>query len=381
MSLPSIYCPGGSSSQSGVAVATRYTEVNILDCGGISDVPKMLDSNSGPYAIPIWNSNQGEIEASEYVWNLIEEAKIKIFDIWPKSIEFWFIVRTGDHPKVGIIGSVIVARTQCSKFLLAQDAIIKDFKLTNYAFDAYKLGEPLDGVLVAPGYGEGIEGFNVVSKKTANANNFTSFVRLSPSNSIRLNTRPTTSWLTGVTMGSLAGVALDEGQASFFDKVFSNSSKLEDIPKLIFVFKRTAKVGLLFEGDQFFSGDFLDAEEIESGDILIHENVGELEEAYTKELDALITNDFPELNKADFILHYGIDTFLFACPPLGMYTHGYEKETVEPVVRFYINKVFEFIDNEAKCSVEVTDFFDRYKKSWEENRSKFIEFTVIDSRT
>jgi len=379
MTLPDMYCPGGKLTQSGTAVAARYPEINIISCGGISDVPQLLDSDNGEYVLPIWNSNQGEIKASEYVWDLIEDSKIKIFDVWAKSIEFWLVARSGDISRHGKIGSVVVAETQCSKFLRDQGVKLEPYSLSDVAYEAYKKGALLDGVLVAPGQGENDEGYEVVTKQTANKNNFTSFVRLAPSNSTNKNIAPTSSWLTGVTIDSLAGAVLDEGQVSFLEQVFSDSQNMEEIPKLIFVFKRTAKVGLLFEGEKFSSGDFLNAEELESGNILVHEDVGELEQAYSREVDALFSKEFPEMKQDDFILHCGVNTFLFACPPLGMYTHGYEREAVEPVVRLYIDKIFEFIDNNGKCSSGEKDFFNRHKNSWGKKRSEFIEFKIIKS--
>lgn len=377
MMLLNIFCPGGPSSQSGAAVEARYPGVNIKSCGNIPDAPALLKIDDGPYAIPIWNSNQGEIEASEYVWDLIQESKIKIFDIWPKSIEFWFVVKKGKPRKHGVVGSVGVAGTQCSHFLRRQGFGLKSYPLTTKALDAYKAGAHIDGVLVAPGQGEGDDRYEVVSKQTANDNNFTSFVTIAPWYSAAISTSTASSYLTGVTMNSLAGASLDESQISFFEQVFSNTLNFKDIPKLIFVFKRIEKVGLLFEGMQFFSGDFLDAEELEAGEIMVHENVGELDLSYTQEIDKLISEEFLDLKQADFILHRGENTFLFACPSLGMYTHGYDEDTVEPVVRFYIDKIFEFIDNGTNCSKQQTAFFNRHKSLWKKKRSEFMNFTVI----
>ena len=42
------------------------------------------------------------------------------------------------------------------------------------------------------------------------------------------------------------------------------------------------------------------------------------------------------------------------------------------------DKIFEFIDNEGSCSKSEKTFFNRYKRSWKEKRSEFMEFTIID---
>ena len=185
------------------------------------------------------------------------------------------------------------------------------------------------------------------------------------------------SWVTGVTMPSFS-TSLCEMEQSFFEELLSPITDLIDIPKLIFVLERTARVGLLFEGAQLHASDLLDVEEEEAGDISIYENAGVMENLYTNELEDLFAKEFPDLQSEDFILHRGANSCLFACPPLGLYTHGYEIETVEPVVRFYISKLFQCWDDGAKCTQAQTDFFQRYKNAWEEKRSSFIQFKIID---
>src|ERR1700722_10599363 len=91
MTNQAIYCPGGAASQTGAAVNERYDQPTVHSCGKIPDVPPLLESNAGPYVIPIWNSHEGEVKAAEYVWNHIEESKIKLSDAWAKRIEFWFL--------------------------------------------------------------------------------------------------------------------------------------------------------------------------------------------------------------------------------------------------------------------------------------------------
>jgi len=371
-----IFCPGGARSQTGAAVSIRYPDASIEDCGNISDVLTHLDSNLGPYVVPIWNSHQGEVEKAQYVWNHIEEAKIKITDIWAKRIEFWFVRRTGDATTHGKIGSVVVAKTQCSVFLGKRGAELVGRELTTIAFAEYREGAAWDGVLVAERQGENEANYEVVSKQTANANNFTSFIRLVPSRAFAANGASANSWLTGVMMRSFSS-SLEDSQQSFFEQMLANITDLNDIPKLIFVFKRTAKVGLLFEGTRLYASDLLDVEELESGEISIYEEAGATAEPYTKELDSLFTETFPTLNHDDFIVQDGVSTCLFACPPLGLYTHGYEIDTVEPVIRFYISRLFQLWNDGAKSTPAQDDFFEHHKDSWQEKGSKFITFKKV----
>jgi hypothetical protein len=117
---------------------------------------------------------------------------------------------------------------------------------------------------------------------------------------------------------------------------------------------------------------------LEQGDISIYEDAGATTRLYTDELQDLFAQEFQTLIRDDFILHRGVSTCLFACPPLGLYTHGYEIEAVEPVVRFYISKLFQrWTEEGLKCSPEQTAFFERHKDSWQQQGSKFMQFTPV----
>lgn len=371
----SILCPGGATSQTGSAVRQRYPDAQISDSGTISDVQKKLGIDGDLYVVPIWNSHQGEVKAADFVWNLIEDTKIKLSDIWAKRIEFWLVRRTDVAATYGKIGSVTVAQTQCSNFLHLKSAELVHCALTTTAHEEYRNGAEWDGVLVAPGQGENEAGFEVADKQTANSNNFTTFVKLSASREPTSN-EAANIWLSGVAMRPL-GANLGDAEQSFFEQLFDSASDLNDIPRLIFVFKRTAKVGLLFEGVRLYAGDLLDAEEIESGDISIYEEAGTMSKFYTDELRGLFQQEFPDLLQDDFVLHHGVNTCLFSCPALGIYTHGYEVDTVEPVVRFYISKLFELIDNGAACTPAQTQLFERHRDAWQEKRSEFMQFKVV----
>lgn len=374
-----IFCPGGSTSQSGAAVKERYPDALIESCGKIPEVLSMLGSNDGPFVVPVWNSHEGEVKAASYVWDSIQDAKIKLTDAWAKGIEFWFVTRAGALTSYGKIGSVVVAGTQCSGFFQRQNAVLEKCDLTTTAFKLYKEGKEWDGVLVAPGQGENEAGYNVALRQTANPNNFTSFVRLVPSRAYTPNASEVKSWLTGIKMPAF-GASLGDAEQEFFDKLLQPVTSLADLPKLIFVFNRDAKVGLLFEGSQLHAADLLDAEQLEDGEISVYENAGALAKQYTEELNGMFAQNFPAINQDDFVLHCGVNTCLFACPPLGLYTHGYKIETVEPVVRFYISKLFQLWDEEAlKCTAKQAEFFSRHKDLWLDKRSEFIQFKRISA--
>ena len=377
MSPLTIYCPGGTASQSGKAVKARYPVALVESCGPVPIPFSTLETNVGPFAIPIWNSHEGEVKKAADLWFCIEDQKIKISDAWATVIDFSFVRRVGPPTSHGKIGSVDVAATQCSGFFSRMNAKLEKCTLTTVAFEEYRKGAAWDGVLVAPGQGENEVGYEVAMRQTANPNNFTSFVRFVPSRAFAPNSEAVGSWLTGIRMPAF-GESLGDAAQEFFDQLLEPVRSLNDLPKLIFVFNREAKVGLLFEGTQLHAGDLLDAEQLESGDISVYENSGALDKSYTGELNGLFTENFPRLNQDDFILHSGVNTCLFACPPLGLYTHGYRVETVEPVVRFYISKLFQLWNDEVlTCTPAQTAFFERHKEVWLEKGSDFMQFKVV----
>lgn len=297
-------------------------------------------------------------------------------DIWPKRIEFSFVSRVGGETTCTKIGSVVVAKTQCSRFLAEKGLELVERALTTVAFDEYRNGAAWAGVLVAPGQGDNDPEYEVITRQTANPNNYTSFVRFVPARAFSAEGVQPNYWITGVTMPSF-GESLGDAEQSFFEELLGKVTDLKNMPKLIFVLKRIANVGLIFEGTKLYAGNLLDAEEQEIGEIEVYEEAGATEQPYTEELYSLFSQEFPEMNDGDFILHRGVNTCQFSCPPLGLYTHGYEETTVEPVVRFYINRLFQSLEDGAKCTPDQEAFFERHKDAWMEKGSEFINFRVI----
>lgn len=380
MTFEKIYCPGGETSQTGVAVALRYPGLSIESCGDdIAAIPELIKAIPGDYAIPIWNSHVGEIGPSRFVWDGIEKGSLKLSDIWAKRIEFWWVRLKGAGIRYKKIGSVRVAQIQCSGFLLKNEFELDGHGLTTVAFEEYKKGAPWDGVFLADGQGEGEANFEVIERRVANPNNFTSFVTATSTSVDRVSDDPDGvkgSRLTGIAIQKF-GASLGDAEQSLFNRIFERAKNLNDVPRLAFVFARESKVGLLFEGVPLYRADLLDAEEIESADIKIFEDVGAMQSLYSEQLRQLFSTEFPSLLEDDFILHEGVHTCLFACPPLGLFTHGFLKESVEPVIRFYIGRLFEQWINGLACSEQQDKFFEKYYSEWETHGSAFIKFKKI----
>lgn len=373
-----IFCPGGITSQTGTAVRARHPHAKIEKAGdAVSDVEALLEKNDGPYAIPIWNSHQGAIKPASFIWKRVQNGVVWITDLWAKRIEFWWLRRIGDKSSNKEIGSVSVAEMQCSAFLQKKGLKLIGRTLTTVAYDDYVAGKPWDGVLVADGHFGDKKLFEIIDKTTANPNNFTSFIEFEVARGQKNKARHN-HWLTGITMPRL-DTSVPEVTRALFTEILM-AQKIDDLPKLAFVFDWIDRVGLLFEGPKLLQGDVLDAESLENHEIEVHEEVGCIRTAYNKDLLSLFRSEFQELTSKDFILHEGANTCLFLCPPLGLYTHGFEVATVDPVFRFYIGRLFYlWSTKDMECTTEQKKFFERHRKAWGKNGIDFIKFHNISA--
>jgi prephenate dehydratase len=377
MAKMKIICPGGKPSHTGAAISQRYPSAEIVECDDIGAVRELLASPNTSGVIPIWNSHAGEVMAATYVWDDIQASEAKIVDLWAKKIEFWFLQkRKLETHKDKLIGSVVVAEQQCSSFLKNQHAKLSPRKLTTIALKQYLEGAPWAGVLVAEGQGENETALRVVKKKTANPCNFTSFIRVVSAPLFDANQHDSGSRLTCVSMRSFGSV-LGDTEQSFFDRMLGDINDLANVPRLVFVLNRDAKVGLIFEGQSLYERDLLDATELQESDISIYENAGSISALYSEELKQLFSKEFPSLIESDFVLHCGENTCLFACPPLNIFTHGYDRNSVEPAFRFYISRLFQRWIDGVDCTRDQSIFFERHRVAWEQKRSEFIEFSVL----
>lgn len=378
MAIKKIICPGGVASQTGSAALKRCPDSEIIKFESIPAVEHALETEVNPFCVPIWNSNNGEIQASTYVWNYVANEQIKILDLWAQKIVFWHIKKIGSTNKTNLIGSVIVVKEQCKNYIKQLGCEIKVYTLSSEAFDAYKSGDELDGVLIAPPADEAeLKGYEVVSKHTVIPNNFTSFVKIQHTH--HYNTLPNSDdvFLAGVEIRPL-NASLGKSEAEFFKNLFDNASHIDQIPKLLFVFDRTSKVGLLLQSNsELFIEDILGVETIEKNDLALHSSAGSIKEEYTEQISKLISTNFGELISQDFTVYYGNKTCIFICHTLGIYTQGYDKVLVEPVIRFYINSLFEAIYNDTKCTSKQRAFYEKYKDEWLTKKSNFISFKTI----
>ena len=120
------------------------------------------------------------------------------------------------------------------------------------------------------------------------------------------------------------------------------------LPRLLFVFNRMeeeASIRIVFSGPTMSPGDLLSADVIEREQIVVVGSAGQSAAKYVVELNDFLAREFPRMQAGDFIRHRGDKTWLFACPILGIYTHGYDDGVVEPAFRYYVSKVFSLLSD------------------------------------
>ena len=83
---------------------------------------------------------------------------------------------------------------------------------------------------------------------------------------------------------------------------------------------------------------------------------------------SLMKRDYQTEESPDFVCHVGgKEAYFFACPSLGMLTHGFERHVVEKVFRDYVVRCFALIDNRIISGTkEQLIFFEKYKSRYYE---------------
>lgn len=378
MSGQSILCYAGSISQTGQAVARRFPAVTIVPYSSFEEIAELLKTAVEPIAVPVWNSHKGEIRASE-VWERVISRRACISDLWPSRIEFWLIIRCESLSKVKRVCSVHVAKEQCSKLLETLGVEFKGFDSTVEAFRAFSVESSFDAVLIAPDPKELSDFFSIATRETANPNNFTAFALLNARGRFGDDRLPEGASFTAVSMPAFRSSPTDD-QREFFERLFQTAQDLDELPRLLFVFDRreeAASVGLLFQGPVLMESDLLSADIMEKDEIQVIEEAGNSSAKYVAELHVFLAEHFPALQDGDFIKHRGDNAWLFACPTLGIYTHGYDEEVVESAFRYYVTKVFSLLSDGLQCTPAQRLFFAVHESHWQERDTEFIEFKLV----
>jgi prephenate dehydratase len=389
MPNPQIIVYKGPTSQTGLATKEEFPGVAFRgNKESFEEIAGMIEKSAILAILPMWNSHEGEITKAK-VLGLLFENKAKLYRAWPKMIPYECICKSnnkrGKTPKVI---SVHVAKTQCSKFLKKISADFIPADSTVDAYEKFHRSDDIDMVLCAPGQNK--YGHKVLCTHAENPMNFTSFAFLGCLESKTWSHR---QWgilhnlLLDQATGEYFGVQMPistlityEDQEELLSALAADRGTLDEVPKVLFVTKRSpSECGLLIESGFNTLPSHILTEGGYSSEVKVILDVGVTNSRYPDRINSFIKRNSLTAKKCDFIRHIGTNTCFFACPVLGVVTHGFEAAIVEPVVRRVIVKLFELIDSGISCSKIQQVFFKKYKKTYYDKGIEFIKFMDIDS--
>lgn len=333
----------------------------------------------------MWNSYKGEVNES-YLLQILFERKVKLFRLWPTSITFPCLVRKMPLEKeIKTITSVHVAREQCSIFLAAHRAEFEKCDSTTEAYAKFVSDSRLDAVLCTPDQNE--HGFPILTENAANPVNFTVFGLLGRDGvsnwdinawgSLHKTVFPPQVLFFGIQLPlpSASAVLVDE---NLFEELAADIDDIDSMPKVLFVTRREDGTGgLLVESLTTLPPPelvtFKDAWE----EVRIIDNMGTSSDRYHHRVQPLLQQGIADVDSKDFFRLRREKSCFYACPSLGIVTHGYDDAVVEQVVRRVIARYFRLYVNGVPCSSEQKAFFDRYIDEYYARGYEFMEFVDV----
>jgi len=387
MALKKIVVFKGEKSQTGLAASLRFPGLKFE--GGkelFSEITKILKTDEVLAILPVWNSHEGEIPKTNILEAVFTE-RTRIQELWPKQISFECIQRAATKRAKKNIISAGVAKTQCSDYL--KGCNFKKADSTVDAVEDFFNDTKYDAVLCPPRTYEELKhkgGFIKDKDDVSNPFNFTTFALLGNAEKeewkgkkwkiLREYGLPKLSTIYGVEM-SIPEQALAEDQHELLDDIMQNAKSVDQIPKIIFICKRSAsRCGMLIESNN--AG--VSAPLHEKGgdqDIVIKQDLGATNKPYSDSVISLIHNNFTKHLSSDFIKHIGTQTCLYACPELNILTHGFDQEAVEKIVRRVINKYFELLDLGLSATSRQKRFFRKHYTNYKKKGPHFIKFISV----
>lgn len=347
MPEPTVMVFKGATSHTGSATRKEFPGADLAQ--GEPTFPEISDALRAKQTLavlPMWNSHAGEIGASQALEMLFQRAA-RLYRLWPVSIRFECLTRreTVDG-KLHSIVSVAVAQTQCSVFIAKTGANFASRDSTVDAYREFRSNVEIDAVLCAPE--QNVDGFAVLCSDAANPLNFTTFALLGHVDSKKW---PVDQWGTwqrrlfppaGVFFGvemPVRMVTLSEDQLQLLSDLTADADRIDAIPKVVFVSRRREdSCGLLFEGSEISIDGNVITEDGYSSKITVIPEIGVYNQRYSERACQYLAREHGHVLKGDFLRHVGTNTCFFACPPLQLITHGFERGVVEPVVKRILAK-------------------------------------------
>lgn len=372
----------GHASQTGLAFTEEFANVPYQDTKyEFDEIRDLIKGGSCQVALPIWNSHYGEIDISHALSMLFDELA-RLYMLWPKSIEFECITKEDNLPANIAAISVKVARIQCSEFVTQDNVTFTGVDSTTEAYELFKSQEEYNAALVAPG--QNIDNYKLYEADVSNPINFTTFALLASKDSGNWDVVDWGQLADRVThiQKIFSGIQmpfsdqLSESQEELFDRLIDDAISIDDVPKVLFVSRHDdSKCRLILEADhEFVPTEILD-EDGSDEYIRVLPDVGQSAEEYSKRIESFL-QDKEYFKEADFLYHKGTHSCFFACPILGIITHGFDDVLTEFFVRQMIRKCFELLDSGAPSTPEQRSLFEKHKNSYYEHGIDFVSFSI-----
>ncbi len=386
MTLKRVLVYKGKTSQTGIAASKRFPGLCAEGSReSFEEIAEIITEEQSLAFLPLWNSHAGEITRTTAL-EMAFMYKVKIQDLWPTRIKFECIGRKGaSFKKVKKILVVFAAKAQCSKFLKKFTCEDRDSTVDSYR--EFLRDTSFDAVLCAPRQWDK-EKCIKFKDDVSNPYNFTTFILLGNIN-IDIQECKAKRWVSLIKYGIpknfiIFGVdmplpvpTLTEEQQDFFDDLTKDSMTIDEIPRIIFIFRiEASRCGILMES-KLHSLSLSAQEDGYLPDIVVKGDLGETNKQYTDTMITLLKTEFSDFFFHDFVKHLGTNTCLYTCSELNIMVHGFDPEVVEVVVRRIINKYFELIDNGLSCSDSQKKLFNKYKKDYYSKGSQFIDFVQV----
>ena len=366
MQEPTLIAFMGPKSQTGTALREELNRCKISyivppNSETFQGLAAKVENEKILVALPAWNSHEGEITNSRVI-ELLMDGKATLHKFWPKQIEFECCSRVGKS-KIRNVISVPVAKTQCSDFIQELKAEFLDGGSTVQSYNRFEENSEIDSVLCVPG--TGADKYIKVTANAANDINFTTFAIIGNKATyewdkewgvLRPFCAPTTCRYATVELSTFS-VASSEDQSAFFNELTSFAKTSSDLPRIVFATRRDPdRCGLIIESHINKLPENILFEDGYSSEIKINPSVGNSPERYAQRVYEFLSEKFPKALRHPFTRHVGTNPCFLACPAIGILTHGYDVTIVEPVVRRYIAKWFQLIDQGLSCTDDVIDF-------------------------
>lgn len=388
MEPPHLIAFMGPNSQTGTALREELTRLKIQ-----IEVPKndetfaalalRVQSEGILLALPAWNSHAGEVTNSLAV-ELLMDGKVTLHKLWPKKIEFECVMRVKNTKQIKTIISVDVAESQCSAFIKRLKAQFIDGESTTKSYKRFEQDDSIDATLCVPGRGK--PPFSIFESDVSNDVNFTTFVIIGNMATrdwdkewatLAPLCRPSACFYAAVEL-SLFSIASTDDQTMFFNELTSFAKNSNNLPRIVFATRRAPdRCGLIIESESKRLPETILSEDGYSSEIRIMPHIGGSPEKYAQRVRAFLDDKFPKALQHPFVRHIGTKPCFFACPALGMLTHGYDLAIVEPVVRRYIGKWFQLVDDGLDCTADERKFFQKYRSAYYKSSEHFFNFTTV----